>query len=136
MVYFSGITLAILDIEQRTRLLNILQTARANGKMIAFDPNLQPRLWRYTRNDQSNYARRRSRDLVMPSFEDEADWFNDASLKTRQNDTLMLAPKPLLSKMGALLFISELLKASVKYQQRSSRKLWTQRQRVTVLTQK
>ena len=102
VVYFSGITLAILDIEQRTRLLNILQTARANGKMIAFDPNLRPRLWRYT--DVMTKAIMQGAavsDLVMPSFEDEADWFNDASPEDTSKRYFDVGAKTVVVKNGS-----------------------------------
>ncbi|WP_373236381.1 sugar kinase [Cohaesibacter celericrescens] len=44
LVYFSGITLAILDETQRSNLLAALGTLK--GKvMVAFDPNYRPALW-------------------------------------------------------------------------------------------
>ncbi|MEO0913898.1 MAG: PfkB family carbohydrate kinase, partial [Pseudomonadota bacterium] len=45
LIYFSGITLAILDAASREVFLSALRAARAGGKTIAFDPNLRPRLW-------------------------------------------------------------------------------------------
>lgn len=78
MIYFSGITLAILTPENRTTLLNALHNARAAGKTIAFDPNLRPRLWTSTA-EMTNAIMQGAAvsDLVLPSFEDEAEWFND-----------------------------------------------------------
>ncbi|RUW45499.1 PfkB family carbohydrate kinase, partial [Mesorhizobium sp. M8A.F.Ca.ET.021.01.1.1] len=46
LVYFSGITLAILDDASRKTLLAAVGKARAAGSTIAFDPNYRPRLWR------------------------------------------------------------------------------------------
>ena len=45
LIYLSGISLAILAAESRARLLDILQSAHANGTRIAFDSNHRPRLW-------------------------------------------------------------------------------------------
>ncbi len=79
LVYFSGITLAILDAPSRATLLDALRSARAAGKIIAFDPNLRPRLW----NDTSEMTEAVMQgaavsDIALPSFEDEASWFQDA----------------------------------------------------------
>ena len=45
IVYFSGITLAILAAEGRTTLVALARAARDAGKTVAFDPNIRPRLW-------------------------------------------------------------------------------------------
>ena len=79
LIYISGITLAILDEAARARLLGALETARAKGKTIAFDPNLRPHLW----SDPSQMTRTIMQgaavsDIALPSFEDEARWFNEA----------------------------------------------------------
>lgn len=80
MVYFSGITLAILPQTHRQTLLAALGQARAAGKTIAFDPNLRPRLWssgaEMTRTIMAGAA---VCDIALPSFEDDARWFGDAN---------------------------------------------------------
>jgi len=78
VIYFSGITLAILDPASRGNLLYALTQARAGGKTIVFDPNLRPRLWSDTEKMKSviMYGAAVS-DISLPSFEDEASWFND-----------------------------------------------------------
>jgi len=45
LLYFSGITLAILDNARRSRLLDLAQAVRAHGGWVAFDSNYRPRLW-------------------------------------------------------------------------------------------
>lgn len=78
VIYFSGITLAILPPEGRAALLTALRTARRNGKAIAFDPNLRPRLWGSM--DEMKDAVMHGAgvsDIALPSYEDEASWFND-----------------------------------------------------------
>ncbi|MEO1220976.1 MAG: sugar kinase [Pseudomonadota bacterium] len=82
LIYFSGITLAILEKAPRETLLRAVKKARAKGKVIAFDPNLRPRLWRTIEEMTSKIRQAASlADLVLPSFEDEADWFGDIDPK-------------------------------------------------------
>jgi 2-dehydro-3-deoxygluconokinase len=45
LLYFSGITLAILDDARRQRLLNLAASIRAQGGWVVFDSNYRPRLW-------------------------------------------------------------------------------------------
>jgi len=80
LIYFSGITLAILEAGDRDAFISALRAARASGKTIAFDPNLRPRLWDDSETMLSVImAGAAVSDIVLPSFEDEADWFKDAS---------------------------------------------------------
>ncbi len=80
LVYFSGITLAIIDPQGRETLLKAVQTARKAGSLIAFDANYRPRLW------QSPQAARTAIDealsvvdIALPTFPDEQDLYADAS---------------------------------------------------------
>ena len=78
LLYFSGITLAILDGAGRAALLGALSDARAAGKQVAFDPNLRPRLWQSTAEmTETVTAAAGVSDIVLPSFEDEALHFGD-----------------------------------------------------------
>lgn len=79
LVYFSGITLAILAPSARETLLDLLRKARAAGKQIVFDPNLRPRLWSGAGEMTQSIMRAATVcDIALPSFEDEARWFDDA----------------------------------------------------------
>ncbi|MBU3721475.1 MAG: sugar kinase [Limnohabitans sp.] len=44
-IYFSGISLAILDDASRKRLFSMLQKVRALGCRVVFDNNFRPKLW-------------------------------------------------------------------------------------------
>lgn len=79
VAFFSGITLAILPPEGRETLLNVLAKARDNGVRIVFDPNLRPRLWASSQ-EMCDWIMRGAAvsDIALPSFEDEATFFNDA----------------------------------------------------------
>jgi len=43
--YFSGISISILDIEQRNMLFSLIEKLKKDGCRIAFDPNYRPLLW-------------------------------------------------------------------------------------------
>ena len=79
LVYISGITVAILPPEARKTLM---AAAKASNATVAFDPNIRPHLWpnaeamRQGLTEAADIA-----DIVLPSFDDEADTFGDASLE-------------------------------------------------------
>ncbi|WAP67467.1 sugar kinase [Jiella pelagia] len=76
--YFSGITLAILPKDDRDRLLRHLAAAKAGGKMVAFDPNIRPRLWPdMATARQAVEAAARVSTHCIPSFDDERATFGD-----------------------------------------------------------
>lgn len=81
VVYFSGITLAILPPEGRNTLIGLARSARKEGKTVAFDPNIRPRLWSSkdemlaTISDAAGAA-----SIVLPGFDDEAAHFGDGSI--------------------------------------------------------
>lgn len=90
MAYLSGITLAILAPEARERLLAALAFARAAGVTVAFDPNIRPRLWESADIMRATITRAAEvANIVLPSFEEEAQHFSDASLEdcARRYDT-------------------------------------------------
>ncbi len=80
IAYISGITLAILPDADRVTLLGALEQFRSAGGAVVFDPNLRPKLWpdASTMTDAIMQAARLS-DIVLPSHEDEATWFGDAT---------------------------------------------------------
>lgn len=82
IVVFSGITLAILSPEDVDTLLAELRRARAAGKLVAFDPNIRARLWDSPERMRETISEgARAASLVMPSFDDEATHFGDASIE-------------------------------------------------------
>ena len=80
MIYLSGITLAILSLQNQLTLLDALATARQNGATVVFDPNLRPRLWdSHDTMRQTIMAAAGVSDILLPSFDDEATFFGDAT---------------------------------------------------------
>ncbi len=80
IVYFSGITMAILPPQDRLRLLAAFGQFRAGGGEVVFDPNLRPRLWSDPNGmtDTITSAAQVS-TTILPSYEDEATWFGDTT---------------------------------------------------------
>lgn len=54
-LYLSGISVAILTPQSRTRLLALLQACRAKGGKVIFDNNYRPRLWQSREETQAAY---------------------------------------------------------------------------------
>jgi 2-dehydro-3-deoxygluconokinase len=81
VIYFSGITLAILAPDRRAFLLNLIADARASGKTTVFDPNIRPRLWESVDEIRDWLTRAAAvSSLSLPSFDDEREWFSDADI--------------------------------------------------------
>ncbi|MEI9409417.1 sugar kinase [Mesorhizobium salmacidum] len=78
LVYFSGITLAILDEAPRKALLAAVAKARSAGSLIAFDPNYRPRLWRRREDARAAIVEALAvTDIALPTFPDEQTLFGD-----------------------------------------------------------
>ncbi|RWA73603.1 sugar kinase [Mesorhizobium sp.] len=78
LVYFSGITLAILDNAARKTLLAAIATARSTGSLVAFDPNYRPRLWQSRETAQAAILEALAvADIALPTFPDEQMLFAD-----------------------------------------------------------
>lgn len=81
LVYFSGITLAILDASDRAAFLTAVEEARHAGALVAFDPNLRPRLWE-SADEMRDWTMRGAAvaDIALPSYDDEVTHFGDADI--------------------------------------------------------
>ncbi len=77
-LYFSAITLAVLEPAGRRQLLDFLGAFRSAGGKVAFDSNYRPRLW--PADDAADWVTRayRNCDLAMPSIDDESALWRDA----------------------------------------------------------
>lgn len=101
-IYFSGITLAILDEPGRAGLIKALGCARDNGKSISFDPNIRPRLWK----DASETKRWIGKAAAVstrafPTFPDEAGLFDDDGLAGTAQRYRSCGVKEIVVKNGA-----------------------------------
>jgi 2-dehydro-3-deoxygluconokinase len=80
LVYFSGITLAILDAAARKVLLAAIGKARTEGSLVAFDPNYRPRLWHGVKEAQAAILEALAvTDIALPTFPDEQMLYADTT---------------------------------------------------------
>ncbi len=80
LVYFSGITLAILEPPARKVLLDAVSAARKAGSLVAFDANYRPRLWQSPDIARAAIDEALSViDIALPTFPDEQNLYGDAS---------------------------------------------------------
>ncbi len=78
-LHFSGITLAILSPDHRSRLCAALAAARARGATVSFDTNLRTRLWEDTTAMRLGLTMgAEASSIILPSFDDETELFGDA----------------------------------------------------------
>jgi 2-dehydro-3-deoxygluconokinase len=81
LIYFSGVTLSLYSNNGLGRLLAVIEMARNNGAKIAFDGNFRPRGWKGDVNrTRTVFVEALKRvDIALPTFEDEALLWGDAS---------------------------------------------------------
>ncbi|HHY48639.1 MAG TPA: sugar kinase [Alphaproteobacteria bacterium] len=102
VVYFSGITLAILAPRARGQLLKAIVRARNAGARVAFDPNVRPALWTSPQVMASMITAAASiSDVVLPTHGDEAPLFGDASSEATAQRYLDLGVEEVAVKNGA-----------------------------------
>ncbi len=114
-LYFSGISLAILDAASREYFTDILQKAKQAGAQIIFDTNYRPSLW-------VNSAAARTAiqpflkyvDIALPTFIDDQLVFGDATPEATVQRLLENGVTEIVVKCGA----EPALVATENYQQR------------------
>ena len=110
LIHLSGITLAILSSEARRVLFDTLAAARMAGAVIAFDPNIRPRLWSGAAETRETIAAMLAlTDIALPSFEDESTLWGDADPKATIARFATAGVREVVVKDGAaaVLFHSE-----------------------------
>ena len=101
LVYFSGISLAILLPRARGRLLKAIVAARNAGSLIAFDPNARPALWKSVPIMGAVHTVAASlSDIVLPTFPDENATFGDADPSVTAARYLDLGVREVVVKDG------------------------------------
>lgn len=100
-IYFSGITLAILPPDDAHALLKAVETARAGNRLVAFDPNFRPVLWRDAGYMREMMARAASvATIVLPSLDDERAAFGDADAESTLSRYLSCGAEMVVLKNG------------------------------------
>ena len=101
LVYFSGITMAILAPRARGRLLHAIVAAREAGALVAFDPNIRPALWSSEDVMRSVLtAAATISDFVLPTHSDEAPIFGDRTPQATAERYLGLGVREVAVKDG------------------------------------
>lgn len=102
IVYFSGITLAILAPRARGQLMKSIVKARNAGARIVFDTNLRPALWTSPGIMASTLtAAATISDIVLPTHSDEAPLFKDASSDATADRYLEIGVEEVAVKNGS-----------------------------------
>lgn len=102
IVYFSGITLAILAPRARGQLMKAIVRARNGGARVVFDPNLRPALWNSPDIMASTLtAAATISDVVLPTHSDEAPLFGDADSDATATRYLDIGVEEVAVKNGA-----------------------------------
>ncbi len=79
LIYFSAITLQILEPAHRRALLSLIELARSSGARVAFDSNYRANGWHSKRTARMSIsAAYRIADIALPTFDDEQAVFGDA----------------------------------------------------------
>ncbi|AVX05057.1 sugar kinase [Maritalea myrionectae] len=79
-LFFSGISLAILQPDTRAQFLDVLNTAKENGQQVIFDSNLRPSLWQ-NRQEMADWTAKASAvcTMALPTVPDEYVLFDEKS---------------------------------------------------------
>lgn len=109
VLFYSGITMAILNQAGRERFCAALARARARGALTVFDSNMRVRLWDSPETMRDGIMQGAAQaDIVLPSFDEEQDAFAEttlASVAQRYHDA---GAKLAVIKNGAdKMFVSE-----------------------------
>jgi 2-dehydro-3-deoxygluconokinase len=101
-IYLSGISLAILEPADRTRLLATLAACRAAGGRIVFDNNYRPRLWKNSAEAAEAYRQVLGlTEIALLTLDDETLLHGPASSAEVLNRTRALGVAEVVLKRGA-----------------------------------
>lgn len=101
-LYFSGISLAILDATARDRLFSVAEQVRARGGKVIYDNNYRPRLWPVTVEARAWYAHAyEMADIVMITLDDEMALFGITDEKKALERAFSLPCPEVVVKRGA-----------------------------------
>ena len=82
-LYFSGITLAVLEQDSREKLFSLAKNLRDQGKIIIFDPNYRAVLWPDLNEAKIQISRAYSlTNILLSSYDDEQALFGAADIDT------------------------------------------------------
>lgn len=79
-LFFSGISLAVLQPDTRAQFLEVMMAAKDNGQHVIFDSNLRPSLWQ-NRQEMADWTAKASEvsTMALPTVPDEYVLFDEKS---------------------------------------------------------
>jgi len=102
LFYFSGISLAILSADARSRLFSLIENMKAAGKTIVFDNNYRQRLWAFPIECASAYESAYAlADFGLVTLSDEMERNGDSDEQSALAKALSLPPGELVVKRGS-----------------------------------
>jgi 2-dehydro-3-deoxygluconokinase len=102
LLYFSGISLAILPEAGRARLFALVERLRARGARVVFDNNYRPRLWASVAEARRCYTQAcASADIALLTLSDEQELFGLDDERSTQAHIAALPCPELVVKRGA-----------------------------------
>lgn len=102
MVYVSGISLAILPVEDRQKLVTLLGQLTNSGVEVAFDSNYRPALWKNADEARACYLQVLSfTDLALVTDDDEETLWGDTSSQVTLDRLQSAGVKKVVLKMGS-----------------------------------
>lgn len=82
LFFFSGISIAILEPEDRNAFWTMLGQLKAAGVKIGFDPNYRPRLWNSPDEAKAEFAKAyAASDIMLPGVDDFKQLYDIESLE-------------------------------------------------------
>ena len=101
VVYYSGITIAILNERNRRALFAFVKEAKKRGALIAFDPNYRPTLWESRETAaQATMNAYGLADIVLTGAEEEANVFGWSSDNSELAELQRIGVKEAILKSG------------------------------------
>ncbi|MBN9045461.1 MAG: sugar kinase [Rhizobiales bacterium] len=102
MIYFSGVSVAVVQPEHRDTFFDVLRQCRHSGTRIAFDPNFRYQLWPDRKAAQETISEAmRIADIALPTFPDEQALFEDRDMQACAERIAALGVKEIVVKDGA-----------------------------------
>jgi 2-dehydro-3-deoxygluconokinase len=101
-IYFSGITLALMQNDIRSIFFQVIEDFRASGTIVAFDSNFRPSLW--ASSEQATGALQKAwqlTDIALPTLEDEVKLFGDTSAEDLSRKLINFGVSAGVIKLGA-----------------------------------
>lgn len=102
-VYFSGLSLAILEDDDKAALLELAKNLRQRGAKIVFDPNYRPKMWRDLEHATSWMQKSYTLcDIALPGLEDHEALFGQTDQQSIYQFLQQYGCSEVVIKCGAL----------------------------------